>query len=142
MQFFGDQFFFGERVSELGVGTCLKKLTVTSLSAAIINACQDEMTIQRAKRIGEQIRKENGVAIAIQHIYRDLEYARELIKQPERAHVQTGSEESWTFLGGDNDNEISDEDDKDLFEMRTDENGRNCSILKKFKDMKLPNPLG
>lgn len=52
--------------------------------------------------------QENGVETAIQCIYRDLEYARTLIKQkpaegepPKEDDDEEGPEESWTFVGRD-----------------------------------------
>ena len=54
--------------------------------------------------------QEHGVDTAIQSIYRDLEYAKSLIKG--RA-AKTGdenqeeSEESWTFIGEENDPELT-----------------------------------
>lgn len=81
--FFGDQYFWGDRVEAMGIGVCLKKLTVDSLTSALNVATQDERMIERARRVGEKIRDEDGVATAIQAIYRDLEYAKSLVKQPE-----------------------------------------------------------
>ena len=96
--FFGDQFFWADRVEALGVGSAVRKLTVQSLTDALIAATTDQKQVQRAKEIGEQIRvvrrslagsedsisigstQENGVTTAIEAIYRDLEYARSLIK--------------------------------------------------------------
>ncbi|KAI0662529.1 hypothetical protein C8Q70DRAFT_909134 [Cubamyces menziesii] len=78
--FFGDQFFWGDRVEALGVGTAVRKLTVESLSQALRDATTNQKQIERARVVGEQIRAENGVATAIEAIYRDLEYARSLIK--------------------------------------------------------------
>lgn len=46
---------------------------------------------------------------AIQSIYRDLEYAKSLIKRKTgKAHDEAveDSEESWTFIGDDNDPEL------------------------------------
>ena len=52
--------------------------------------------------------QETGVANAIQAIYRDLEYAKTLIKNraatTENEHV--GDEESWTFIGDEGDPEL------------------------------------
>jgi hypothetical protein len=61
--------------------------------------------------------QENGVEVAIQAIYRDLEYAKTLIKA--RAAGSKGStstaldddeflniEENWTFIGDDSDPEL------------------------------------
>ena len=54
--FFGDQFFWADRVEALGIGSAVRKLTVQSLSDALIAATMDPKQIQRAKAIGEQIR--------------------------------------------------------------------------------------
>lgn len=51
--------------------------------------------------------QENGVETAIQCIYRDLEYARSLIKRrpgeepPKEDDEDEAEEESWTFVGRD-----------------------------------------
>lgn len=75
----------------------MRKLTVESLSHALHEATTNPKLIDRARVIGEQIRavclihhlrfqtadcclQENGVATAVEAIYRDLEYARSLIK--------------------------------------------------------------
>ena len=55
--FFGDQFFFGGRAEDLGVGICLKKLNVSVLSRALWEATHSERMIAKAKALGEQIRK-------------------------------------------------------------------------------------
>lgn len=77
--FFGDQYFWAERVSSLGIGTALRQLDVDSLTEALITAVTDEKQIARAQKVGEQVRSDNGIATAIECIYRDLEYARSLI---------------------------------------------------------------
>ncbi|EIW86457.1 glycosyltransferase family 1 protein [Coniophora puteana RWD-64-598 SS2] len=79
--FFGDQFFWADRVEALGIGTGVRKLTVEALTDALTSATTDIKQIDRARIIGEQIRSENGVATAIEAIYRDLDYARSLIKR-------------------------------------------------------------
>lgn len=55
--FFGDQFFFGSRVEDLGVGIYLRKLNVTVFSRALWEAVNSERMIVKAKVLGEQIRK-------------------------------------------------------------------------------------
>ncbi|KAB8345829.1 hypothetical protein FH972_022884 [Carpinus fangiana] len=120
--FFGDQFFFGSRVEDLGVGTCLKKVNTTVLARAIWLATNSERMIVKARTLGQKIRsvgvypfpsiashadkvQEDGVATAIQAIYRDLEYARSLIKPRDmagQAQAQA-SEESWTLVEDDSD---------------------------------------
>jgi sterol 3beta-glucosyltransferase len=55
--FFGDQFFFGSRVEDLGVGICLKKVNVSVFSRALWEATHSERMIVKARVLGEQIRK-------------------------------------------------------------------------------------
>ena len=55
--FFGDQFFFGSRVEDLGVGICMKKLNVSVFSRALWEATHSERMIVKANVLGEQIRK-------------------------------------------------------------------------------------
>ncbi|GAA5918240.1 hypothetical protein JCM5296_005784 [Sporobolomyces johnsonii] len=80
--FFGDQHFYADRVATLGIGTHLRNFTVDALTEALTTAVSDEKQIERARQAGEDIRKEDGVATAIECIYRDLEYARSLIPAP------------------------------------------------------------
>lgn len=54
--FFGDQFFWGDRVEALGIGTCVRKLSVDNLVEALILATTDEKQLARAKLVGEEIR--------------------------------------------------------------------------------------
>jgi len=144
--FFGDQFFFGSRIEDLGVGISMKRLNVTVFSRALWEATHSERMVVKAKVLGEQIRKvlpsslfplpfspspfplppspssrtkpqltphqqENGVATAIQALYRDMEYAKTLIKH--RAHSTdtiddpAADEESWTFIGDEADPELA-----------------------------------
>ena len=55
--FFGDQFFFGSRIEDLGVGICMKKLNVSVFSRALWEATHSERMVVKAKVLGEQIRK-------------------------------------------------------------------------------------
>ncbi|KAL0577594.1 Sterol 3-beta-glucosyltransferase [Marasmius crinis-equi] len=108
--FFGDQFFWADRVEALGVGTGVRKLTVESMAEALISATTDTKQIDRARILGEEIRavsvpspclrirrltslQENGVATAIESIYRDLEYAKSLIKQRNGSDTDDEDEE-------------------------------------------------
>ncbi len=71
--FFGDQFFWGWRVNELGAGPRWiprKQLTADGLAAAIEQAVSDEGIRRRAAALSEQIRSEDGVGNAIQLIER------------------------------------------------------------------------
>ncbi|KAI0906480.1 hypothetical protein F4823DRAFT_75245 [Ustulina deusta] len=111
--FFGDQFFFGGRVEDLGVGICLKKWGANSFAKALWEATHSDRMIVKARVLGETIRKEDGVSTAIQSIYRDLEYAKSLVASKAGKNAATAGspdeivggeeseEESWTFVGGD-----------------------------------------
>lgn len=81
--FFGDQFFWAERVESLGVGSGLRQLTYEGLATALVEATTNERQIAKAKIVGQTIRAEDGVQRAIEAIYRDLEYARALIRPDE-----------------------------------------------------------
>ncbi|KAK3347314.1 sterol 3-beta-glucosyltransferase [Neurospora tetraspora] len=84
--FFGDQFFFAGRVEDLGVGIYLKKWGVQSFARALWEATHSSRMQTRAEVLGGQIRAENGVDTAIQAIYRDLDYARNLITLKRQKH--------------------------------------------------------
>lgn len=124
--FFGDQFFFGTRVEDLGVGICMKKLNVSVFSRALWEATHSERMIVKARELGVQIRSEDGVATAIQALYRDLEYATTLARQrsivsstpfsptpsaktmaEQDEDEDVGDSEEWTFVGDDTDIDIS-----------------------------------
>lgn len=55
-------------------------MTSPALAAALVSCTQDQILIESARRLGQDIKQENGVATAIEAIYRDLDYARSLIK--------------------------------------------------------------
>lgn len=66
--FFGDQPFWGRRVSELGVGTApipRKELTAERLAEAIHKAVSDPAMRQRTADLGAKIQAEDGVANAV-----------------------------------------------------------------------------
>ncbi|PHH74114.1 hypothetical protein CDD82_5095 [Ophiocordyceps australis] len=114
--FFGDQYFFASRVEDLGVGVWVRRWSSKSFGRALWEVTRNERMITKARMLGEQIRKENGVNNAIQCIYRDLEYAKSLIKLKAGKNAvqqqlgpdgggsddeEEGTEESWTFVGAD-----------------------------------------
>jgi sterol 3beta-glucosyltransferase len=71
--FFGDQPFWGRRVADLGVGPepiSRQRLTAERLADAIRQAVTDQEMRQRAAKLGEKIRGENGIARAIEIITR------------------------------------------------------------------------
>ncbi|PHH92500.1 hypothetical protein CDD83_7137 [Cordyceps sp. RAO-2017] len=106
--FFGDQYFFASRVEDLGVGVWVKRWGTNSFGRALWEVTRNERMIVKARVLGENIRKEKGVDHAIQSIYRDLEYAKSLIKckagknsQLDNEEEYDETEESWTFIGND-----------------------------------------
>ncbi|KFH45681.1 Sterol 3-beta-glucosyltransferase-like protein [Hapsidospora chrysogenum ATCC 11550] len=109
--FFGDQFFFATRVEDLGVGLHLRKWGTNAFGRALWEATRNERMIVKARVLGAELRKESGVDVAIQSIYRDLEYATSLIKRKAGKNAEPTSgqydadeeddEESWTFIGKD-----------------------------------------
>ncbi|KAL1583983.1 hypothetical protein WHR41_07365 [Cladosporium halotolerans] len=79
--FFGDQFFFASRVEDIGVGLRLRHLTPNALGKALWIATHDARVRDKAALLGARIRAENGVQTALSALYRDLEYARRLVKR-------------------------------------------------------------
>lgn len=63
--FFGDQFFFGGRVEDLGVGISLKKWGANSFARALWEATHSERMIVRAKVLGENIRKVSQIHVRL-----------------------------------------------------------------------------
>ncbi|RCI06016.1 Sterol 3-beta-glucosyltransferase [Rhizopus stolonifer] len=99
--FFADQFFWGERVEEMGIGRCIKQLTVEGLSAALRVVSTDEHMLKLAKKVGEKISSESGVDTAIHCIYRDMELAKartlssiQKTTRSDEDHI----EEGWTLI--------------------------------------------
>ena len=77
--FFGDQFFYANRVEEIGVGVALRKFNSKALTNALVEITTKDRYKERALLIKKRINKENGVKTAINCIYGELEYARSLI---------------------------------------------------------------
>lgn len=90
----------------------MRKLTVDSLAHALHEATTSQKLIDRARLVGEHIRavrrayccqtthftdllQENGVATAMEAIYRDLEYARSLIKGAAHRDAQHESDDHF-----------------------------------------------
>lgn len=70
--FFGDQFFFGIRVQDLGVGICMKKLNSATFTRALWEATNSQRMIIKAKQIGERIRQVRFIPYYILFVYRKL----------------------------------------------------------------------
>ena len=73
--FFGDQPFWGRRVHELGAGPApipQKKLTADRLAAALHEATESLAIRRNAAALGEEIRREDGIANAVAFIERTV----------------------------------------------------------------------
>lgn len=71
---FADQFFWGDRVAKLGAGPKpipRARLTPRALARAIGKAISDEKMRARARKLGERIREEDGVSVAVDAITRE-----------------------------------------------------------------------
>jgi UDP:flavonoid glycosyltransferase YjiC (YdhE family) len=66
-----DQSFWAERITQLGVGercTSIAWLDAKKMAAALTSAITDPVRSQRAAELGEKIRAEDGVGLAVQLI--------------------------------------------------------------------------
>lgn len=77
--FFGDQFFYALRIEEIGMGVAIKNLNAKSLAKALVTVTSDIRIIEKAEKVSEQVKHEMGVSTAVETIYSELEYARNLI---------------------------------------------------------------
>ncbi|ABN65309.2 Sterol 3-beta-glucosyltransferase (Autophagy-related protein 26) (UDP-glycosyltransferase 51), partial [Scheffersomyces stipitis CBS 6054] len=129
--FFGDQFFYASRVEEIGVGVGLKNLNARSLSKAITKVISDLKLIERSKKVAEKIKRENGVMTAIETIYSELEYARNLIlskqQHNENYRLHMGTPSGIQSPNVEEDDEYTDtekeEDEEDYTDESEDEGG-------------------
>ncbi|KAF2739361.1 sterol 3-beta-glucosyltransferase [Polyplosphaeria fusca] len=96
--FFGDQFFYAQRVEDMGVGSWMRKVNTSVFSRALWEATNNQRMIIKAKVVGQKIRKENGTQVAIQTIYRELDRARSLIQQNTRRTNDSDDLEDWTMV--------------------------------------------
>jgi sterol 3beta-glucosyltransferase len=81
--FIADQPFWGKVVDEAGLGPQpipQKKLTATTLSAAIRQMVSEDDMRRRAEAVGEKIRAEDGIGSAVQLISREV--GQPVIPQP------------------------------------------------------------
>lgn len=95
--FFGDQKFYGSRVEDMGVGVALKDLDSKSLSKALKEVTSNTRIIEKAKSVGEQIMKENGVQNAVDYIYTLMEYARKLSVSKNKEELAESDEDDDDF---------------------------------------------
>ncbi|EMG48878.1 ATG26 Sterol 3-beta-glucosyltransferase [Candida maltosa Xu316] len=120
--FFGDQFFYATRVEDLGAGLALRKLTAKTLGNALVTVTEDLKIIEKAKRVSEKIKHEHGVLSAIEAIYSELEYSRNLIlvkdlhNQNYRRHHHAVSGVQTPAYDSDSDDDDDDDTEDDYTE--------------------------
>jgi len=109
--YFGDQYFWAQRVEDDGVGVWCHDLTVKKLSTALSTITTDEKLIKKAQLMGERIRAEDGVGTAIQYFYHDLALAKERLedqqKQKEKMSKFTGAKQDRGVAGTTNEDQVS-----------------------------------
>jgi sterol 3beta-glucosyltransferase len=76
---FFDQPFWSRRIAALGVGPAPipPDLTAERLAAAIQRMTADAAMRDRARRLGEEIRKERGVEVGVERVEQFFEQARQ-----------------------------------------------------------------
>eukprot|EP01119_Soliformovum_irregulare_P004241 TRINITY_DN1524_c0_g1_i1.p1 TRINITY_DN1524_c0_g1~~TRINITY_DN1524_c0_g1_i1.p1 ORF type:complete len:646 (+),score=199.34 TRINITY_DN1524_c0_g1_i1:1073-3010(+) len=78
--FFGDQFFWGDRLVELGVGIpymTVKSMTIPKLVAAFTELASNKDLQTKAAVFGEQIRQQEGTLRAVEAIHRQVHKFRQ-----------------------------------------------------------------
>ncbi|KAJ3366305.1 Sterol 3-beta-glucosyltransferase [Allomyces arbusculus] len=78
---FGDQYFWADRIEALGAGVHVRKWSVASVAAALAALVGDSTMRATARDVAAKLRSENGPAAAVDAIHRDLEYARNVSLQ-------------------------------------------------------------
>ncbi|KAF9576985.1 Sterol 3-beta-glucosyltransferase [Mortierella alpina] len=90
--YFGDQYFWAQRVEESGVGVWCHELTVKKLAAALKAITTDEKMIKKAQLMGERIRAEDGVGAALHYFYHDLALAKQRVEKGQKTGVKSTSD--------------------------------------------------
>jgi len=77
VSFFGDQYFWGDRVTDLGVGKTIRiqNLTMENLCEALVAVSTDPVMQSKAAAIGKKLQSEDGVKTAIEDFHHYLPIA-------------------------------------------------------------------
>lgn len=78
--FFGDQEFWGLAIEREGLGVVVKDLDAGRLAEALAKITTDESMRERARRVGERLRAEDGPEKACDLIEAEMEYAQNLME--------------------------------------------------------------
>ncbi|KAF9362517.1 Sterol 3-beta-glucosyltransferase [Mortierella sp. NVP85] len=96
--YFGDQYFWAQRVEDAGVGVWCRDLTVKKLAAALETITKDQKIIQKAQVMGETIRAEDGVGKAVQYFYHDLVLAKQLLEKRKKEKENADKDNRTTIV--------------------------------------------
>lgn len=69
---FGDQYFWATRVTKLGVGHKLASMRSDEIASALKKATTDRVMVEKASRMGQRIRSESGVDVAVNTIHYNI----------------------------------------------------------------------
>ncbi|KNE71975.1 hypothetical protein AMAG_15917 [Allomyces macrogynus ATCC 38327] len=78
---FGDQYFWADRIEALGAGVHVRKWSVASVTAALMALVGDSTMQATAREVAAKLKCENGPAAAVDAIHHDLDYARKVSVQ-------------------------------------------------------------
>ncbi|KAF9984522.1 Sterol 3-beta-glucosyltransferase [Mortierella antarctica] len=90
--YFGDQYFWAQRIEESAVGVWCHDLTVKKLAAALKAITTDEKMIKKAQLMGERIRAEDGVGAALHYFYHDLALAKQRVEKSQKTGIKSTSD--------------------------------------------------
>lgn len=62
--FFGDQFFWANRVEKLGAGLCVSSLKADAITSALVKASTDRIMEEKAKEVQTSMKNDDGVGQA------------------------------------------------------------------------------
>ncbi|CAO3567499.1 unnamed protein product [Mortierella alpina] len=107
--YFGDQYFWAQRVEESGIGVWCHDLTVKKLAAALKAITTDEKMIKKAELTGERIRAEDGVGAALHYFYHDLALAKQRVERIRNTKIKSTPDNSNAKTEGVRAGEASDD---------------------------------
>jgi len=74
--FFGDQFFWAARVTDIGAGMRVASLSAKDFADALTEGCHNRIFKERAEQIGVKLRAEDGCGVALEALHTFMSRAR------------------------------------------------------------------
>lgn len=72
--FFGDQFFWAQRVEKLGAGLCVSSLSTRDIARALTTAASHRLMREKAQLVGSAMKRDTGVETAKQFVSISIHY--------------------------------------------------------------------